>query len=106
MPEPAGLQRDEFFLRLIEAAQHRARVTDDGFAVQRGPHAARFALEKRHAERFLQFTQELRRGRLRHMKHGRRAMNVAFLHERDDEHQLPRLEPAADVPRGRIQQHF
>ena len=98
LAEAPGLQGDEFVVRLVQAGQHHARVADHGLAVPGGLHAARQALEQRHLQHVLQVLQQLGGGRLRHVEHLGRAVDVALLGQRDQQQQLPRLEAGADEP--------
>ena len=98
LAEATGLQRVEFVVRLVQVDEHHARVADHGLAVPGGLHAARQPVEQRHLQHVLQFLEQLGRGRLRHVEHLRRAVDVAFLGQRDQQQQLPSLEPGTDEP--------
>ena len=98
VPGKPGLERVDFLARLAQRRQRDARVTDHRFAIPVRPHAARLPLEQRHAEHVLEILEQLRGRRLRHVEHLGGAMNVAFIADRGEQHELARLESRANKP--------
>ena len=101
-PGQALLQGIDFFFGLAQVGQHHAGVANHDFAVRRGFHAARQAVEQRHAQRFFDFFQQLRGGGLRHGHGGRCPVDVAFFVQAGQQQQLARLQPRSDEPVGML----
>jgi hypothetical protein len=96
--EAPRLQRFELAARLRKTRQRDARVPDHRLAIPRGSHAARQSLEQRDAEHVLEILEKLRGRGLRHVEELGRAMNVALIANRDQQHELPRLESGTEKP--------
>ena len=96
----AGRERGDLVARFGQVGQHAARIANHRLAVGGGLHPPGEAIEERHAEGVLQLLEHSRRRGLRHGDVLRRLAQAAVLGDGDEERELPRLEPRAQVPVG------
>jgi hypothetical protein len=99
------LERVHFLPGFAQRRQRDPCMTDHRFAIPVGPHAARLTLEQRHAEHVFEVLEQFRCRGLRHVEHFRRAMNVSFIADGGEQHQLARLQARSYEPR-RLRRHL
>jgi|GEM_PF-3680881 len=97
----AGLALHDFLVRRVHLGQCRAGAPDQHLAVPGRHHAARQALEQRHAERVFQLADEFRGPWLGQPGRFGRVQDRGVAAQFDQQHQVARLEVKADEPCGR-----
>ena len=92
LPGQAGFERGHFVVRVLQLRQHAACMADQHLAVPGGLDTAGMPFEQLHTHSLFQFTQQLGRPGLRHVRGVRRAQYRAMDVELNDQGQLARLQ--------------